>query len=209
MAHLSRTEGVDSSLTIWFDPVCPFTWNTARWLQSVAVDGGLAIDWQLMSLAVLNEGQEQTPQQQDHMHDSRQIGRLLAAIDHQHGTEKMVAAYFAFGQRYFDGGQSIDDALIREVCAVAGSGDMADAVPSDQTYDDPYDDAVRRSHQAGQDTLGETGGSPIVRINDRTFFGPVLTDPPAPQVAQTLFDAVAVLAAVPQFSQLKRPQTAG
>lgn len=199
---LDRDSAV-ASLTIWFDPVCPYTWNTARWLKSVGDDRGVPIEWRLMSLAVLNERQEQTPQQQQHMRDSRQIGRLMAAIADKHGN--MVTAYFAFGERYFDGSDDITDSLVRDVCAAAGCRDIADAVMSDQAYDD----AVRRSHEAGQEALGETGGSPIVRINDRAFFGPVLTDPPAPQVSQALFDAFATMAAVPQFSQLKRPQTSG
>ncbi|GAB3004602.1 mycothiol-dependent nitroreductase Rv2466c family protein [Mycobacterium bourgelatii] len=190
---------VAAAVTIWFDPVGPFTWNTARWLKSVADDGDVTVDWRLMSLAVLNEGQEQSPQQQEHMRESRQIGRLMAAIGEQHGD--VVAAYFAFGERFFDGANDISGPLVKEVCAAASS-DVADAVLSDEAYDQ----IVRASHESGQEALGEEGGSPIVRINDRTFFGPVLTDPPAPAQARPLLDAFATLAAVPQFSQLKRPR---
>ena len=47
----------------WLDPVCPFSWNTARWLAEVAKDNGFDVQWHLMSLAVLNEGQAMPPAQ--------------------------------------------------------------------------------------------------------------------------------------------------
>jgi hypothetical protein len=205
MSPLQSGDRVASELTIWFDPVCPFTWNTARWLKTVADDGGPSIDWRLMSLAVLNEGREQSPEQQAHMRDSRQVGRLMAAIRDKHGTGDMVTAYFAFGEQFFDRSNSVHDSLTAEVCKAVGGRDAADSVISDESYDDP----VRRSHQAGQDALGESGGSPIVQIDGKTFFGPVLTEPPAPQMCRAMLEAFAVLAAVPEFTQLKRPQTSG
>src|SRR6185312_11826102 len=70
------------------------------------------------------------------------------------------------------------------------------------------DELVRQQHQAGQDALGETGGSPILRIGERAFFGPVLTAPPEAEAATALFDAVATLAATPEFTQLQRPRAA-
>jgi 2-hydroxychromene-2-carboxylate isomerase len=200
------TQAQHRAVTIWFDPVCPFSWHTARWLREVAGEvGGLAIDWRLMSLAVLNEGRELPAPQQARMHDSQRIGRLMAAIRHKRGAEEMAAAYFAFGERYIEQSHAIDDSLVAAVLSVVGSYDIDAAVLSDTTQDD----LVRDSHQAGQDALGESGGSPIVQIDGQTFFGPVLSGPPAPQMRKALFDAVATLAAVPQFSQLQRPRTTG
>lgn len=87
---------------IWLDPVCPFSWNTARWLDTVAGQSGLLVDWQLMNLAVLNEGRELPPAQQARMDDSRQVGRLMTGIYHELGQRGLYAAYFAFGELYFD-----------------------------------------------------------------------------------------------------------
>lgn len=192
------------AVTLWLDPVCPFTWNTARWLRAVAERTGLAIDWQLMSLAALNEGQELTPAQRDHMRDSQQIGRLMAAIARDHGAAGWTAAYFDFGERHFEHSQPITDSLVADVVSAAG---LADVTPA-ATADAALDDIVRRAHQDGQDALGETGGSPILRIGERTFFGPVLTALPDADATLALFDAVAALAAIPQFTELQRPRTA-
>jgi predicted DsbA family dithiol-disulfide isomerase len=54
MAHTRGDDRPGLEVTIWFDPVCPFSWNTTHWLTAVADKIGLSIDWQLMSLAVLN-----------------------------------------------------------------------------------------------------------------------------------------------------------
>lgn len=190
------------AVTIWLDPVCPFSWNTARWLQAVADKTGMVVEWRLMSLAVLNEGQEMPPKQQSRMHDSQRVGRLMAAVRDQHGNAGLAAAYFAFAERYLDRSEPLDDGLVQQVLDAVKSWDVTVDVVSDPSWDE----LVRRSHQAGQEALGETGGSPILRINGNTFFGPVLTATPDPQVVETMFDAVAALAAIPQFAQLQRPR---
>lgn len=200
---MSAAQG-DSSVTLWLDPVCPFSWNTARWLRAVAEKTGLAIDWQLMSLAVLNEGRELPPPQQARMRDSQQIGRLMAAIAREAGAAGWSAAYFAFGEKYFDRSDPVDADLIAHVLTTVGAGGAAAAAAADESFDE----TIRRQHQAGQDALGETGGSPILRVGEHAFFGPVLTAVPTAENASALFDAVATLAKTPQFAQLQRPRAA-
>lgn len=189
-------------VTLWLDPVCPFSWHTARWLRAVAEKTGMAVDWQLMSLAALNEGRELPPPQQARMRDSRQVGRLMAAIAREQGAVGWADAYFAFGERYFDRSEPLDDSLIAHVLTAVGVHDSTPAAIADESFDE----VVRQAHQAGQDALGETGGSPILRIDGHAFFGPVLTAVPDPAASIALFDAVATLAATAEFSQLQRPR---
>lgn len=193
----------DTKVTLWLDPVCPFSWNTARWLAGVAHKTGFDIDWQLMSLAILNEGRELPPPQQARMNDSRQVGRLMAALRRELGAGGLAAAYFAFGERYFDQSAGLDAGLVDYVLRAAGVRETTAAALSD----DALDAMVRQSHQASQEALGEAGGSPMLGVNGQTFFGPVLTSVPEADAALTLFDAVAALAMTPQFSQLQRPRT--
>ncbi|WP_297827178.1 DsbA family protein [Mycobacterium sp.] len=194
----------EPKVTLWLDPVCPFSWNTARWLRAVAENAGLAVDWRLMSLAVLNEGRELPQAQQARIRDSQQIGRLMTAIAREQGTAGWVAAYFAFGERYFDRSEALDANLVAHVLMTVGARGAVAAAVSDASLDE----LVRQQHQAGQEALGETGGSPILRIGEHAFFGPVLTAPPEAEAATALFDAVATLAATPQFAQLQRPRAA-
>lgn len=200
----TESDRTDPTVTLWLDPVCPFSWNTARWLRAVAETTGLVIDWQLMSLAVLNEGRELPPAQQARMRDSQQIGRLMAAVARERGVAGWAAAYFAFGERYFDQSEPVSANLVAQVLMAAGARGATAAAVTDASLDD----VVRAQHQAGQQALGETGGSPILRIGEHTFFGPVLTALPDTQATTAVFDAVATLAATPQFAQLQRPRTA-
>jgi 2-hydroxychromene-2-carboxylate isomerase len=203
MPH-GQSDRTGSKVTLWLDPVCPYSWNTARWLDAVAGKTGLAIDWQLMSLAELNKGRELPPAQQARIRDSLKVGRLMAAIAREQGTAGWTAAYFAFGERYFDRSEPLNDSLIAHVLNTAGVFDATAAAISDTSLDE----LVRDQHQAGQDALGETGGSPILRIDGHTFFGPVLTALPDAEATTALFQAVGTLAATAQFAQLQRPRTA-
>ncbi len=184
--------------------MCPFSWNTARWLDTVAAQSGLLVDWQLMNLAVLNEGRELPPEQQARMRDSRQVGRLMAGIHRELGQRGLHRAYFAFGRLYFDESLPIGEELADGVLAAVAPLRTTSESLSDTTLDE----LVRSSHEAGQCALGDVGGSPLVQLQGRTFFGPVLTSVPDRDTAQTLFDAISGLARVSQFTQLQRPRPA-
>lgn len=191
-----------TAVTLWLDPVCPFTWNTARWLRAAAETGAVAIDWRLLNLAVLNEGRELPAPQQARMADSRRVGRLMAAIRRDLGVEALADAYFAFGADYFDRPAPVDENLAAAVLAAVGAAGIAPSVLDDASLDD----LVAQSHQAGQDAYGATGGSPLLTVNGHTFFGPVFTELPAVESAATDFAALVTLTAMPQFTQVERPR---
>lgn len=59
----------------------------------------------------------------------------------------------------------------------------------------------------GQRSLGGRGGSPILAIDGREFFGPVLTENPGPKQGPALLEAVTAMAKTPGFAVLQRPFT--
>jgi hypothetical protein len=191
-----------TAVTAWLDPVCPFTWNAARWLQAAADAGGADIQWRLLSLAVLNEGRDVPEHLQERMRDSRRVGRLMTAIGKDLGAAAFVDAYFAFGTWYFDHGAAVDENLAGKVLAAVGAVQIAPAVLDDSSLDG----LVAQSHRAGQDAYGGTAGSPLLTVGGRTFFGPVFTDLPEPQSAAETFAALVMLAGMEQFTQLERPR---
>ncbi|MDY6810091.1 MAG: DsbA family protein [Actinomycetota bacterium] len=190
----------DADIEIYGDPVCPFTWVTSRWLASAAERGDARVTWRLMSLAVLNEGQDAEGAQAARLHTSRRIGRLVAAAT---GTDDFGELYTALGRRLHAEGNEMTDELAREALTECGlDPELVSAMD-----DESWDDAVRAAHQRGQDALGDTGGSPITVVNGRAFFGPVLTEIPAPEEAARIFDGFTALAASPAFAQVERPRS--
>ncbi|UMB68796.1 mycothiol-dependent nitroreductase Rv2466c family protein [Mycobacterium paraterrae] len=184
-------------VTLWLDPVCPFSWNTARWLMAAADKIGFEIDWRLMSLAVLNDDRDMPAPLQQRMRDSKKMGQVMVALRDQLGVDAMARAYVAFGERYFDQGAALDDELITEIAPSIGLAAVTDG---------SLDAAVRQSHDASQKALGDVGGSPLITIDGRTLFGPVLTAVPEPDQTTAVFDAVLTLARTDEFSQLQRPR---
>ena len=194
--------GVDDVVTLWLDPVCPFSWNTARWLKDASDKSGFAIELRMMNLAVLNEGRELPPPQQARMNDSRNAGRLMAALHDELGASAFITAYFTFGRQYFDHSAPLDEKLVSTVVQAAGAHRTTATVLADSTWDA----AVRLAHEASQTALGDIGGSPLITIGGHTVFGPVFSAVPDPDRTLTVFEAVTALVNTSEFHQLQRPR---
>jgi hypothetical protein len=192
---------MSDDVTFWFDPSCPFTWRTSRWLHAVVDARNLTIGWRLMSLAILNEDKDIPLKYRVKQAGARRAALVLLAADEKLGQDAVGRLYTEIGTRVHNEGRDIDDALLTEAI------DAAD-LPFDLllSADDPeLDEVLRDSHAAGQERVGQESGSPILAIGDGPgFFGPVVVPIPEGESAEKLFDAVRLLSAVPEFSELKR-----
>jgi protein-disulfide isomerase-like protein with CxxC motif len=190
-----------STVTFWFDPSCPFTWRTSRWMRAVAPRKGATVDWRLMSLGILNEGKDLPEQWRAMMDWSRTAQRLLVAVGQEHGPEGIDRLYTAIGTRRHDNGEDATEELL--VAALADAGLPAGLI--ERSRDESLDPVIQDSHKLGQERVGTESGSPIHAIGDGPgFFGPVVVPVPGDEAGDRLFDAVALLATVPEFSELKR-----
>jgi 2-hydroxychromene-2-carboxylate isomerase len=195
---VTRTVGLTTTVEFWFDPICPFTWLTSRWVVDIAARRGLTIDWKLMSLGVLNNGvlaADEGP-----LAEAAAALRTLLAAEDIGGQEAVARLYTLLGTRKHDSGQDWTPEAIREAVIDAGlTAEIADAATSLE-----LDARIEASHAEGQQRAGMEIGSPILSLNGgRGYFGPVLSDVPAGEDAERLFDAVALLASVPTFSEIK------
>ena len=158
-------------VTFYFDPTCPFTWRTSRWLREVTEPRGHTIGWRLMSLRILNEGRELPEAYRDAVAYSIRPVRLLQAALERHGSAALDRLYTEFGTRVHDEGDALSDSTLAAAILAAG-------LPNEfigAADDDSLDPVIRKSHDEGQARVGQESGSPITAIGDGPgFFGPVV-----------------------------------
>jgi hypothetical protein len=157
--------------------------------------------WHVMSLAVLNEGTED-PQYKERLKRLWRPVRVCIAAQQRLGDDVLLPLYTSFGNLIHRQKRNDDD-LVKNALASAGlPSDLADAANSDA-----YDDAVRKSHHEGMQLVGDGVGTPVIRVKEVAFFGPVVTPAPKGEAAGRLWDGFTLVAGIPGFYELKRSRT--
>jgi hypothetical protein len=197
--------GHASVVDLWFDPVCPYSWTASRWLGEVGQRRPLHVRHHVMSLYVLNEHRtDVTPDYRQHVERSRGPSRVATAVATRFGEEALGDLYTAFGELVFDhwrrpSSAEYHVAMRTALTRVGLPGDLEDAMESDE-----YDDALRRSHEAGIARVGGEVGTPVTHIDGIAFYGPVLNAIPRGDDALRVFEGARLLAGYPQFYEIKR-----
>jgi protein-disulfide isomerase-like protein with CxxC motif len=191
---------------LYFDPLCPWAWMTSRWLLEAAEVRHLAPRFRVMSLGVLNEERDLSPQYRESMRTAWGPVRVCMAAAAKAGEEVLPDLYTALGTRiHVEGRRPVDRVLLEDALAEVGlPPDLADAVDSEE-----YDEALRASHQEAIDLVGDDVGTPVIAVEGVAFFGPVVTPAPKGEAAGRLWDGVLLVAGTPGFYELKRTRTKG
>jgi hypothetical protein len=185
----------------WFDPLCPWAWMTSRWMLQVEQVRDVTTSWHVMSLAILNSGRDDLPEQyKEGLKRAWGPVRVCIAAEQTAGTDILLPLYTALGNRIHLEKRGEDPGIIAEALEEVGLPvSLADAATSTE-----YDEALDKSHHEGMDPVGMDVGTPVIHVNGIAFFGPVVTPAPKGEAAGKLWDGVVLVAGTDGFFELKR-----
>lgn len=192
-----------TEVEFWFDPSCPWSWMTSRWVDEVAKYRNLDVTWSVMSLAVLNEDKDVSESYRSFFPRALRYTRLVAAVRELVGPEVVKPLYDALGTRIHPGGSKDPDTVIAESLAQLG-------LPADlirYSLSDEFDPQMRASHFDGINRVGQDVGTPVIAVSGVAFFGPVISPAPTGEEAVRLWDGTVAVASYPGFFEIKRTRT--
>lgn len=205
----------DADIEFFWDPICPFAWITSRWVTEVAQQRDYSVDWRLICLSILNEDKDYDdfPEgYQELHHKGRRMLRVAQAVREEYGPSVAGALYTAYGATIWNPDGDIRSTM-GEVASdehLAAALERAGASPDlvARAEDESLDDALRESTLEALSRTGRDVGTPIITFHhdqgSTSFFGPVVSQVPAPDDSVRLWDAVVALAEWPSFAELKR-----
>lgn len=193
-------------VTFWFDTSCPYCWITSRWVKEVEKVRDVEVTWVPMSLSILNDGRDIPAAYADRMKANWGPARVFAAVATE-APEKLDALYTAMGTRIHNEGAVENpseygdyNGVIVDSLAEVG----LDAAYIEVADTEQWDEALKKFHQSAMDEVGDDVGTPVIKLGDTAFFGPVLTRIPRGEEAGEIFDASVKLASYPHFYEIKR-----
>jgi 2-hydroxychromene-2-carboxylate isomerase len=190
---------VPETIRFHFDPLCPWAYQTSRWVHRLAELGTVEVTWGVFSLQLANEGDGRGP--------SEMGLRTVVAVREAEGDDAVGRFYAALGRRVHQLGEAVDDEqVVVGALEDAGlNGVLADKAMGDeatwQTVVAEHAALVERTRSFGVPTIVlDAGEGPAI-------FGPVISEPPGDEDAVELWRHVSWLARYTNFSELKRDRT--
>lgn len=166
--------------------MCPYAYQTSRWIREVRDQTGLQVNWRFFSLEEINrvEGKKHPWEREwSYGWSMMRIGALL-----RRRSMADVDAWYERSARalHVEGRKPHEKAVARHLLEELGF----DAALVDEAIADPTtNDEVMADHQRVVSTAGY--GVPTLFFPDgQCLFGPVLVDPPTGPAAVRLWDAV-------------------
>lgn len=203
---------------LFIDPVCPFCWQTSKWLRQVQRLESLDVGWRFISLKMVNEevGYDGLPASYPAVHaNGTKLLRLLAATRAHAGNDTVGLLYAALGEQLWEREApepgDLDAVLGVHARAIDTRPALARlSLPEELTLamEDPDHDAVLREEtELARSRAGRDVGTPIVAFDPPdgpAFFGPVISELPTDEDAVAYYRAIELLAGWPGFAELKR-----
>ena len=188
----------------FFDPICPYAFQTSLWAREVRRLNGIEIDWRFFSLEEINR-----PEGKRHPWE-RPIAygwtpMRVAAWLKRRNPEWCDAWYEACGRAlHLEGRRPYEPEVATELLASIGAPAeaWAEALADPTTHDD-----VRADHDHAVAEHRGFGVPILVFPAGRAVFGPVVVPVPTGDDALALWDLTVAFSRAPGLFELKVPKT--
>jgi predicted DsbA family dithiol-disulfide isomerase len=189
------------SIRFYFDPLCPWCYQTSRWARRLDELGVLDVEWRVFSLAIVN-GDEAGRAAADT--GSAPSLRTALAVRAAHGNAAVGAFYKALSDARHQRGQALDDHAVIEA-SLREAGVEPELLQ--QALDDPSTwEAVQREHDEAV-SVHKAFGVPTIVLDGGEgphMFGPVISEIPDDDAAVDLWQHFAWMARNPNVAEIKR-----
>ncbi len=185
-----------------FDPLCPWCWQTSKWIRRVEELGEAKVTWGVYSLELAHHADGVAAG--DPLTNGVRGLRTAIAVRDKHGNEAMGAFYEALGTRYFEKLELYEDAAtfhsaLDDIGLAPAIYDRA--ITTKQTFTT----LVREHRQLVKET--KAFGVPTIRTKGGEgpgMFGPVISEMPDDNESVETFKHVVWLIDHDNFAELKR-----
>jgi 2-hydroxychromene-2-carboxylate isomerase len=196
---MDQIRGVD----FHFDIMCPYAYQTSRWMREVRDATGVEVRWRFFSLEEVNrvEGKKHPWEREwSYGWSMMRIGAYLRRQD----MDLLDRWYLVAGQALHEDGRKPHRPEVAE--ALLGEMGLDPAIVSKAIKDPTTGDEVQAEHDA---VLAKGGfGVPTLVFDDgQALFGPVLVNPPTGAGAVRLWEHVTGWLEFPNVYELQRPKT--
>ena len=202
-----ETARVARHLSFYFDPMCPYAYQTSEWIRSVRDQVDLEVEWRFFSLEEVNIAPgHRHPWERPWSFGFGQM-RVGALVRREEGAAGLDRWYAAVGHAFFHEGRKthvpeVHAAVIAEAGFDPGLVERSVADPSTLTeVRDEHLDAVARHGAHGVPTL-------VLEPSGYALYGPVVVPAPTGADALALWDLVQAMARFPHLYELRKPKTA-
>lgn len=196
----SRSVKSVKTVRFHFDPLCPWAWQSSKWIREVEQVRDVEVDWRLFSLQLINENTDD-PLADVHAKGALAL-RTLALVRRMEGNDGVARLYEALGNRIHEApSEELNEATVRSALLDAGldPGVLDLALSDGSTMHD-----VRDEHEAAVLEVGAFGVPTILLETGQGMFGPVIADAPSGEAAGALWDHVEWLIQQDGLFELKR-----
>jgi 2-hydroxychromene-2-carboxylate isomerase len=196
---------VSEAITFYFDPMCPWAYQTSRWIRNVRDTVDVDVTWRFFSLEEVNhvEGKRH-PWERPWSFGFGEM-RVGAQIRREQGNDALDRWYAAVGQAFFfEGVKTHTPEHHAEVIAAAGFDPevVERAIADESTLSE-----VRDEHRDAVERYGAHGVPTIVfTATDYAVYGPVVTPAPEGEDAVALWELVKAMQRFPHLYELRHPK---